>query len=143
MKLELKHLAGYSPYGLKAFRENKSIPSDAFIIRGATKENVFLSENGLTLVDINRIKPILHPLSDLTKQIEVNGKKFIPLTELLKQSNFDVEEMSFSAQLEYIEPYSNILFMSHLDAQKLLEWHFDIYGLIPEGLAIDINTLNK
>jgi hypothetical protein len=22
---------------------------------------------------------------------------------------------------------------------KLLEWHFDVFGLIPEGLAIDIN----
>ena len=25
---------------------------------------------------------------------------------------------------------------------KLLEWHFDIFGLIEKGLAIDINTLN-
>lgn len=27
--------------------------------------------------------------------------------------------------------------------EKLKEWHFDIYGLIESGLAIDINTLNK
>ena len=27
--------------------------------------------------------------------------------------------------------------------QRLFEWHFDIYGLIPAGLAIDINTLGK
>ena len=25
--------------------------------------------------------------------------------------------------------------------EKLTEWHFDIFGLIPKGLAIDINKL--
>ena len=28
-------------------------------------------------------------------------------------------------------------------AQKLFEWHFDVFGLIEAGLAIDINTLNN
>lgn len=27
--------------------------------------------------------------------------------------------------------------------EKLLEWDFDVFGLIPQGLAIDINTLNQ
>ncbi len=27
--------------------------------------------------------------------------------------------------------------------KKLFEWHFDIFGLIPAGLAIDINTLKR
>jgi hypothetical protein len=27
--------------------------------------------------------------------------------------------------------------------QILFEYHFDIFNLIPQGLAIDINTLNK
>ena len=27
--------------------------------------------------------------------------------------------------------------------QKLFEWHFDVFGLIDAGLAIDINTLEK
>lgn len=29
------------------------------------------------------------------------------------------------------------------DWQKLFSLHFDVFGLIPQGLAIDINTLNK
>ena len=28
------------------------------------------------------------------------------------------------------------------DYEKLFEWHFDIFGLIEKGLAIDINTLS-
>jgi hypothetical protein len=28
------------------------------------------------------------------------------------------------------------------DIVKLFEWHFDVFGLIDAGLAIDINTLD-
>ncbi len=31
-------------------------------------------------------KPILHPLSDLTKEVEINGKKLIPIIELVKMA---------------------------------------------------------
>jgi hypothetical protein len=31
----------------------------------------------------------------------------------------------------------------HQDVQKLFEWHFDVFGLISKGLAIDINTLKN
>ena len=143
MTLELKHLSGYLPYGLKVYRENKSIDSDIFVIVGASKTNVFLQNSGLSVVDIERIKPILRPLSDLTKEIEVCGEKFVPLTELLVLSNFDIDKMTWNQQLEFVDSFTNTLFMTFEDAQKLLEWHFDIHGLIEKGLAIDINTLNK
>ena len=61
------------------------------------------------------VKPILRPLSDLTKPVLPDGK--IPLVELAKIQN----------QLQLF--------------QKLYEWHFDIFGLIEKGEAIDINTL--
>jgi len=128
-----KHLAGYLPYELKGI----------MYYGGCVRENVELG-----LMDIPvwlngsyPIKPILHPLSDLTKEIEVNGEKFVPLTELLRLSNFDVEKMDYKEQLEFIDSFTNTLFMTFDDGQKLLEWHFDIYGLIPSDLAIDINTL--
>ena len=31
--------------------------------------------------------------------------------------------------------------MSYGLVSKLIEWHFDVFGLIEKGLAIDINTL--
>jgi hypothetical protein len=34
-------------------------------------------------------------------------------------------------------------YLPNWTVEKLLEWHFDIYGLIEAGLAIDINTLEK
>lgn len=35
------------------------------------------------------------------------------------------------------------LYDGYLVVQKLLEWNFDINGLIEKKLAIDINDLNK
>lgn len=36
-----------------------------------------------------------------------------------------------------------IVHESYLLMQKLIEWHFDVFGLIEKGLAIDINTLKN
>lgn len=76
------------------------------------------------------VKLLLRPLSDLTKEIEHNGEKFVPceffvisVENMLKKSDVDLDCI----------PYNVI--------KKLLEWNFDIFGLIPHGLAIDINTL--
>ena len=47
-------------------------------------------------------------------------------------NEFDKWE-SPSAYLNSRAPYGFVL--------NLLEWHFDVFGLIEKGLAIDINTL--
>ncbi len=78
-------------------------------------------------------KPILHPLSDLTKEIDHNGEKFVPVVEIMKIKDGG-EWISVQYQPIKNNPYWVI--------EKLYEWHFDIHGLIGEGLAIDINTLN-
>jgi hypothetical protein len=87
----------------------------------------------------------LHPLSYLTKEIEINGEKFKPFDKLGEQFgrtkfisiNHD-GELLFKGKNEcYIFGKKDVLECYDM----LSEWHFDIFGLIPEGLAIDINTL--
>ena len=130
MKLELKHLAGYLPYGLKLERINY-------------KNERFKQLTAYDLCpdgEIENIKPILRPLSDLTKEIEVNGINMNPLVNLKIQGynlNFD-DDFTFE---DFIN--GNFLNNSYGFIQLLLCWHFDIYGLIEKGLAIDINTINK
>jgi len=110
---------------------------------------------------ISECKPILRPLSDLTKEIEHNGEKFVPIIRMVKECHFtDTYELKFfetresrSKRKEYrvgynsFKIYWDILIyidgMRHDYVQKLIEWHFDIYGLIDSGLAIDINTLKN
>jgi len=79
----------------------------------------------------NNSKPILRNLSDLTKEIEHGGEKFVPINKLPIIGN---ECMSIIDDI-----YSGWIRWSEI--QKLIEWKFDIANLIEKGEAIDVNTL--
>ena len=135
MTLELKHLAPYLPYELKVMR---NINGQSFIIE--------IKESSLFYVSIvHQDKPILHPLLDLTKEIEVDGEKFVPIDRLrkelpvLNQWRFNNETLEFYS-LNYGRFYG-LAVMPFMVVQRLFEMHFDVFGLIGEGLAIDKNTL--
>jgi hypothetical protein len=139
MKLELKHTKGYLDTELKVI--DFQMYENGFRKKHTIKELVLTPSNleiGLKDIDGVKNKPILHPLSDLMKYCDDLG--FTPnrkLSELgFGMDNFD-EDYTFEDFLS-----SDILNNSFVFIQKLLEWHFDIYGLIENGLAIDINTLN-
>ena len=191
MKLELKHLAPYLPYKLTA----EMIDYKCDYVGKKYDEIVGVHQwdksgllwcvltVGCSKPSLDKIKPILRPLSDLTKEIEHNGEKFVPLEKLFKMIdnsdyiefliknellNCDLLKMntqidddwnhvliihSDESDLEF--HYSNCsfglftnwehLFVSNLYEllQKLFELHFDVFGLIENKLAIDINTLNQ
>ena len=128
MKLELKHLAPYLPYDLECkvwkpahIHNNKVVKLVGLINKDCgcfTQNNYYYDE----------FKPILRPLSDLTK---VNG---FSLSDMISHG--------------YHNPFwlpenFNVIYLMHLDFEKLVSWHFDVFGLIEKGLAIDINTIEK
>ena len=186
MKLEIKHLAPYLPYGLKVyhsafmFRSNWN-ENEIGVMVGAT-DNIQNETFDIVMIrerdkyklqdSRNHFKPILRPLSDLTKEIEHNGEKFVPILELARLSNFCiydnhkiVEKHSFGSadsEASYMFSYnkesisfeienwnsfegSSFEFVSNNFelVQKLLEWYFDVFSLIEQNLAIDINTLKR
>jgi len=144
MKLELKHLAGYLPYELKAMdKRTKEIRIVTLLHFTYNKETVghnHLLYKGLLL---SEHLPILRPLSDLTKEIEVNGEKFVPMKKLLKEVGFNYPLECYIQDEQWIlnDGYRAIGQLSHRKVDMLLQWHFDIYGLIENNLAIDKNTL--
>ena len=188
-KLELKHLVPYLPYGLKglATHDNNQIVLLTGIFKMSNKHLVecsFSENSGFRgeCFYMNSFKPILSPLSDLTKEIEVNGEKFVPLEVIGKIIDddykclhddgldyiigkdvsprcgcpYDCDCMCYTYDLFYkdFNFYSTvyqdgnpddiideIIHESYELVQKLLEWHFDVFGLIEKGLAVDINTL--
>jgi len=87
------------------------------------------------------VKPLLRPLSDLTKEIDHNGEKFVPIDKILEEACFDLSKMN----RDEINSYSNPILMPELisltDALMLIEWHFDLAGLIERDEAININNL--
>jgi len=150
MKLELKHLAPYLPYGLKV-KKRSIIYNVAYL---STKLVAVISPKGYGEVEkiswdyaSDIIKPILRPLSDLTKEIEHNGEKVVPIEQLdygsciaydshVMEDSFiqvyDDDENTIALIETDMMPYNHYAII-----QQLFEWHFDVFGLIEAGLAIE------
>ena len=131
MKLELKHLAPYLPYELKI--RNVGVGSTRTLIHelpteSAIRRNVSIKMLLLTS-HINKL--ILRPLSDLDKKY-LDHMYFIIIS-----TDNDI----FGSRDEF-EDYFNETDCEYLPQclfEYLLECHFDLFGLIEKGLAIDIN----
>lgn len=152
-KLKLEQLACYLPYGLKFIYNDAPIKINEWELvslgkRANSNEFVALATRAdyknQIHTTIELIKPILRPLSDLTNEIEHNGEKFVPKDILYKnhcglEFDKDFEVDTYSSGEGGHNSYS--LWEGYDVIQKLISWHFDIFGLIDAGLAIDINTL--
>lgn len=83
------------------------------------------------------IKIICRKLSDLTKEIEHGGEKFVPIRLLRGHGSIEFKcSFIFNNSISIYEVNFWII-------QKLIEWKFDIAGLIEKGEAIDVNTLEE
>jgi hypothetical protein len=121
MKLEIKHLAPYLPYSVRITKD------DWGKVFKLDNDGTTLNCVGIDYVLNVEAKPILRPLSDIAKVFEAmeeDDKKVIMHCDYLLKEDFIFLQ----------EPY----FIS----QILFKYHFDIFGLIDQNLAIDINTLN-
>ena len=121
MKLELKHLVGYLPYGLKVKFINGDIDDIEGIINFKELKVFYKSKYGDYFSTDLPFKPILRPLSDLT------ASHF---------SAWFVSEKRFHKQLANGD-------LPYIIINELYEDHFDVHNLIENDLAININELNK
>lgn len=132
MKLELKHLVGYLPYGLKSYVEYDGHK----LIKDINVNNV------MCIVDSEVLsKPILRPLSGFERYFSKLFDEDIDVRTFLNEG-FITKENQFEDIADMIDNYK-IEWWPHGVIQLALKHHFDIFGLIEQGLAIDINTLNK
>ena len=143
--IELKHLTPYLPYALKYIVQSEII---CLLDGYECYEKGSIQEMDLKSLAINEddylIKPILRPLSDLSKQIEYNGDMFTPIGKI----RFDVDSrIYFNRGQLYIpgdiESYEIYLEDIRIVYDLLFEWHFDVFGLIEKGFAVDINTIES
>ena len=119
MKLELKHLAPYLPYGLKF----KDIP------KGYNKDRL------LNIASfewcLSNGKPILRPLKGIYEVEEIMNEF----------SEYHLENFANSFFIVGLECTSRFDNLSVTQYDCILKHHFDVFGLIDAGLAININTL--
>lgn len=138
MKLELKHLAPYLPYGLKMYDVKN--PEYTPELVGIINEDVIR----LTLprfpygqkFSMIEFKPILRPLSDLSK----NCNEVDSYASYLWFAVIGTDEDSFNKDdfFEYCE-LGMINFLPIMVYNKLFEWHFVIDE--PEGSYIKAEEL--
>ena len=147
----LKIYSAYLPYGVKCVIGNVRC-NIAYL---SSKKIAVIRKNGIGEVDKykwesfpeNRIKLILRPLSDLTKEIEHNGERFIPINELNDKTKFMGNQFKIyidingDTRLLYIGQPNRDFIRGLNPKEKLIEWHFDVFGLIDKNLAVNLNEV--
>lgn len=134
MKLTIEHLAAYLTYGLKVktdslgiFKVNgyRTIPSGKISILTNDTHVGFLQE----------IQLVLRPLSELTKE---------HVKEIYELDSVNIELIDICEWGEEIcHMVKNNQPLQLRQFNILFKYHYDVFGLIESGLAIDINELNN
>lgn len=127
-KLTLEHLAPYFPYKLNLLYSDGSI-----------RELLFLDVTGIIPV----FKPILRHLSDLPIEINVNGERFVPKHVLIDKYDLKFDEDDYFFLDYYSIGETDSPWTGYAIIQQLIQWHFDVFGLIEKDIAVDINQIDN
>ena len=148
---QLKIYSAYLPYKLQVINAYQNI----YTIYGITNKmydnygNVgLLTTNGwMDMDDAWENKPILYDMSYLTKEVEHEGERFMPVEKLMKMRSVDPNSFCCEKRKQKaIEALLNDMRLTDrisIDMyNKLLEWHFNVFNL-PESEYINKATLTN
>ena len=127
MKLELKHLVSYLPYGLNIKDVKHGSVFEALHFITTPNQDFSLFKGNLDqLINDKYLKPILFPLSSLTKDEMKN----------ITKSDFNrYSEDYLDTILNTMKREINSKKLPYYLMEKLFEMKFDVFGLIEAGLA--------
>lgn len=157
-----RELVNYLPFNLNGIYKNKICKLDYIDFGCGYWEELGVSVNGVrSYISELEFKPILRPISDLTEKEEwkrkllsflSNGKSDeynnpITIHTKNKHLTFKIKMYTYiglnNRELFEYTVYKNL--DRTITKYNLIEWaltnHFDVYGLIGNGLAVDINTI--
>lgn len=141
-KLELKDLVHSLPHGLKFIHQGKIYLLMALSLK-YDQNPLWIKgwDMKKSTIDIfpEGCKPILHPLSDLTKEITINGKTFVPI-DMLWFDTLGTDNEAFDKDAFYNNYDFGFGFYPYKVVQKLFEWKFNVFNL-PKHLWINVNDL--
>lgn len=171
-QLTLEMLCGYQPNPPKLIVDGKKC-NLAYL---STKKLAYIETSGIGEVKklswkyvTGKVKPIFRNLAtDLTREIEHNGKRFVPalkLAELMVERGLykDIapsigfkyamiqKPFGYMLKVTKVEDWVIMLSINEVDrakyliVQQLQKWHFWIYdqSFFDKKLILDINELNK
>ena len=168
-ELELKHLAPYLPYGLMVLniQADKLVRLSSISSLGFLNEKDY--QFGVVPFGVDAIKPILRHLSSMTKKEAYDILCLIVGIEDIGFEQSDLDYISLNYEYDMLKikgefPFddyvcgteytinisndgiacfdtgSNGIYISHSAYNYLFSKHFDVFGLIDEGLAIEKNN---
>ena len=135
MKLEIKDLVSYLPYGLNIKDVKHGSVFEALHFITTPHQDFSLFKGNLDqLINDKYLKPVLFPLSSLTKEITVNGETFVPYDKI---KEIYPNTPQFTDYIKGWMKYYGIMNSKceYVCILKLFEWKLDVFGLIEEGLA--------
>lgn len=160
MELEFKHIAPYLPYGLKVqvagewIDDEESNGPRIWDVVGIADGEIITHKEGYIANIENEIEdcfPILRPLSDLTDsevKILFRHKAESGVTverycsDLAKEITITATyKMMGDAFTDFVICRNTVDNVDYWIVEILVSNHFDVFGLIEAGLAIDINTI--
>lgn len=138
MKLELKHLTPYLPYRVEIYQPN------------VDGRNTFtLDVEGLRIMEVQGFeyfKPILRPMSSLTKELyyELSGKsESYSFGFWYGKHNGDNDKREYIYHSGYTSRQYFLCDGYGQFSYKMMDFffknHFDVFGLIPAGLATELS----
>ena len=134
MKLEIKHLTSYLPYGLNIKDvKHGSVFEALHFITTPNQDFSLFKGNFDQLINDKYLKPILFPLS-LTKEITINGETFVPYDKI---KEIYPNTPQFTDYIKGWMQYYGVMDSKceYVCILKLFEWKIDVFGLIEAGLA--------
>jgi hypothetical protein len=141
-ELELKHLCIYLPYRIKCITpiQNNKGNIGAVELTGIVNGNArFDISKDYMDCFLYEIKPILISLSELNKPME--GQKVTTWIDYLWHEIISTDNDSFNYDDFCTLDITNIDWYPLKVIEYLFANHFDVFGLIEQGLAIDKGTL--
>lgn len=146
----LKIYSAYMPYKLNVQLSAKdTYKNGVFPLIGIRNDGLFyMGESGMfgyVQRELGAVKPILYDLSYLTKEIEHEGERFVPIEKLEELFGIGFKKFDNTVGFSYFfKGFSNGVLFDKIERfrNKLLEWHFNVFQL-PESEFINKATLTK
>ena len=135
MKLEIKHLTSYLPYGLNIKDvKHGSVFEALHFITTPNQDFSLFKGNFDQLTNDKYLKPVLFPLSSLTKEITIDGETFVPYDKI---KEIYPNTPQFTDYIKGWMQYYGVMDSKceYVCILKLFEWKIDVFGLIEAGLA--------
>ena len=133
-QLETKHLTPYLPYNLQVEYRGEVTTLDALDVEGGA----FVGKNRMvSFIDLKHIKPILRPLSSMLWSEATYINNLLDVGVFLFVDDAGCAQIGVTKHVQRegdaVVGLSDIL----AGSEYLFKHHFDVFGLINKGLAVE------